>query len=83
MYLSFLTTGVGYLTYFIGLSIVGASKGSMVFFLKPVLASIFAVIILKENVGFYFVLGTFLVVLGVTIIFYWDDFKCWIKKYKN
>lgn len=83
MYLSFLTTGVGYLTYFIGLSIVGASKGSMVFFLKPVLASIFAVIILKENVGIYFVLGAILVVLGVTIIFYRDDFMCRIKKYKS
>ena len=83
MYLSFLTTGVGYLTYFIGLSIVGASKGSMVFFLKPVLASIFAVIILKENTGIYFVLGAVLVVLGVTIIFYWNDFRSWIKEYKD
>lgn len=83
IYLSVLTTGLGYLTYFIGLSVVGVSKGSMVFFLKPVLASIFAVIILKENVGIYFVLGAILVVLGVTIIFYRDDFMCRIKKYKS
>lgn len=83
IYLSVLTTGVGYLTYFIGLSIVGASKGSMIFFLKPVLASIFAVIILKESVGIYFLLGTFLVVLGVTVIFYWEDFMGWIKTAKD
>lgn len=82
IYLSIIITGGGYLTYFIGLSIVGASKGSMVFFLKPVLASILAVVILKEHVGIYFIFGTALVVLGVTMIFYWEDFKRWIRKSK-
>ncbi|MDQ2085274.1 DMT family transporter [Herbivorax sp. ANBcel31] len=82
IYLSILVTGVGYLTYFIGLSIAGACKGSMVFFLKPVLASIFAVILLKEHAGIYFILGTILVVLGVIIIFYWEAFKHWIKNIK-
>ncbi|TYQ13337.1 UNVERIFIED_CONTAM: drug/metabolite transporter (DMT)-like permease [Acetivibrio alkalicellulosi] len=88
LYLAFFVTGLGYLTYFIGLSIVGSSRGSMVFFLKPVLASIFALIFLKEQTSIIFISGAVLVLLGVIIILYWDDIKSkfpdWAKnKYLN
>lgn len=75
IYLSMFVTGVAYLTYFMGLSIVGASKGSLVFFLKPVLATIFSVIILRERVTVNFVFGTVFIILGITLVLYWNRFK--------
>ena len=72
IYLSLLVTGVAYLTYFMGLSIIGASKGSLVFFLKPVLATIFSVIILRERVTINFVFGTLFIILGITLVLYWN-----------
>ncbi|OPZ89732.1 MAG: putative inner membrane transporter yiJE [Firmicutes bacterium ADurb.Bin419] len=70
IYLSLFVTGIAYLTYFMGLSVIGASKGSLVFFLKPVLATIFSVIILKEKVTLNFVFGTMLIILGITLVLY-------------
>lgn len=72
IYLSLLVTGVAYFTYFMGLSIIGASRGSLVFFLKPVLATIFSVIILREKVTPNFVFGAILIIFGITLVLYWN-----------
>lgn len=72
LYLSLFVTGIAYLTYFLGLTLTGASKGSLVFFLKPVLASIFSVIILGEGITSSFVLGTVLIIFGITLVLYWN-----------
>ena len=65
IYLSVFVTGIAYLTYFKGLSIIGAGKGSLVFFLKPVFASIIAAIFLKENISIQLVVGTILILFGI------------------
>lgn len=72
LYLSLFVTGIAYLTYFMGLTLTGASKGSLVFFLKPVLASIFSVIVLGESITFSFVVGTVLIIFGITLVLYWN-----------
>jgi len=72
LYLSLFVTGIAYLTYFMGLTLTGASKGSLVFFLKPVLASIFYVIVLGESITFSFVVGTVLIIFGITLVLYWN-----------
>ena len=72
LYLSFFVTGIAYLTYFMGLARTGASKGSLVFFLKPVLASVFSIIILDERITSGFVLGTILIIFGITLVLYWN-----------
>ncbi len=72
LYLSLFVTGIAYLTYFLGLTLTGASKGSLVFFLKPVLASIFSVIILGERITSNFVFGTILIIFGITLVLYWN-----------
>ncbi|MCX8130151.1 MAG: DMT family transporter [Clostridia bacterium] len=75
VYLSVFVTGLAYLSYFKGLSIAGASKGSLVFFVKPALASAIAVIFLKEQMTVNLVIGTVLVILGITTVIYWNGFK--------
>jgi len=69
LYLGFFVTGIAYLTYFKGLSAVGAGKGSMVFFMKPVLASIIAVIMLDEKITAGLCAGTVLVILSIFVIY--------------
>ncbi len=68
IYISVFVTGLAYITYFKGLEIMGASTGSLVFFAKPVLASIIAVIFLNEQIGMNMVVGTLLVAAGITIV---------------
>lgn len=72
LYLSLFVTGIAYLTYFVGLTLTGASKGSLVFFLKPVLASIFSVFILGERITINLVFGTILIIFGITLVLYWN-----------
>lgn len=73
VYLSFFVTGLAYLTYFKGLTLVGASSGSLVFFLKPVLAGIFAIAFLREQFTVNLLIGTFLILSGIVVIIYWKD----------
>ncbi|WP_075858455.1 DMT family transporter [Carboxydothermus pertinax] len=64
-YLTFFVTGLAYYTYFLGLTSIGAGNGSLVFFLKPVLAGFFAWIFLNEKITIELVAGTLIVLLGI------------------
>ncbi len=70
LYMAIAATAVAYVLFFFGLVRVGATRGSMFFFLKPVLASIFAYIILGETMTLGMLAGAALVVgaLGLTVI---------------
>lgn len=70
LYLSIFVTGLAYLTYFIGLERTGASKGSLVFFLKPVLASVIAVIFLGESLTPNVIFGAVFVLLAIGLVVY-------------
>lgn len=67
-YLAFFVTGVAYWTYFSGLETLGASKGSLVFFLKPPMAMGFAWLLLGEQPGIGLVIGLMLVLCGVWLV---------------
>jgi len=75
LYLSVAVTGIAYFTYFKGLSIIGASKGSLVFFLKPVLASIIAVVFIGEKLTVYLFLGILMIMAGIYISLFWTSIK--------
>lgn len=75
IYLSFFVTGLAYFTYFKGLAVVGASSGSLVFFIKPVLASVIAIIFLKEQPGINLFTGTALIVAGIVIVIHGNKIK--------
>lgn len=67
-YLSICVTGIAYFTYFSGLSLCDTSLGSMVFFVKPVLASLLAAAVLGEALTWRLGAGILLVLLGIHII---------------
>ena len=57
------------------LQILTASKGAMVFFLKPVIASILAVVFLGESLSLKTVAGMLLVLVGIVINFFKINLK--------
>lgn len=68
LYLAFFVTGLAYLSYFAGLSRIGAGKGSLVFFLKPVFAAVLAIVFLHERMTIISVIGAFIILTGVWIM---------------
>lgn len=68
LYLTVFVTGIAYYTYFLGLSSVNTGVGSMVFFAKPVLASIIASIFLSEKITIQLVIGTIVILIGILIV---------------
>jgi drug/metabolite transporter (DMT)-like permease len=80
-YLAVMVTGLAYLTYFMGLSIMGASKGSLVFFIKPALASVLAILFLKERASLNLFFGTMLILLGIVSILYGKELMLKIRGY--
>ncbi|HWP96073.1 MAG TPA: EamA family transporter [Syntrophomonadaceae bacterium] len=67
-YLTVFVTGLAYYSYFKGLSMMDTSLGSMVFFIKPVLASLLAAIILGEKLTWELALGTFMVLASIYLV---------------
>ncbi|HYE12543.1 MAG TPA: DMT family transporter, partial [Patescibacteria group bacterium] len=68
-YLGIFLSGIAYITYMEALKLLSASKGSMVFFLKPVLASTLAVVFLRESLSIKTVAGMLLVLTGIIMNF--------------
>ena len=73
LYLGIFISGIAYITFIEGLKILGASKGSMVFFLKPGIVVIQAVIFLGETVNFKTILGMLFVISGVLVNFIYTN----------
>lgn len=68
LYLAFVVTAGAYIFFLKGLSYVEASKGAVIFFFKPVVASILAMVILHEVIGWNVVLGTLFVISGSALM---------------
>jgi len=65
IYLSLITTGLAYSLYFYGLKRIPIIIGTSMFYLKPVFATIFAIILLKESPPYYFYIGVFTILAGM------------------
>ena len=70
LYLGLILSGFAYITFIEALKILGASKGSMVFFLKPAIATVLAAIFLGEKISGRTIFGMVLVAIGILINFY-------------
>ena len=64
LYVGIMITGLGYLSYFMTMERADAATASIVFFIKPGLAPIIAVLVLQEVLTFNSFLGIFLVFVG-------------------
>jgi len=68
-YISIFVTGLGYTFYTLAMEETSASTASIVFFIKPALAPILALIILKEAIDLNTIIGIVLIILGSIINF--------------
>ena len=67
LYVTLAGTTFAYGLYYYGLRHCTAFQASMMFFLKPVLASVFAAIILREHINSFMVGGSLLIISGLAI----------------
>ncbi|OGV68799.1 MAG: hypothetical protein A3K19_02500 [Lentisphaerae bacterium RIFOXYB12_FULL_65_16] len=68
LYVAVFGTAVAYALYYHGIMKTSANGGSMAFFLKPVLASVLAAVILGEHINAPMILGTALILAGVCVV---------------
>lgn len=66
-YITIMATTVAYACYFYGLKKVPVAVGTSMFYLKPVIASFLAVLILSEPLSYNFYIGLFLILIGLLI----------------
>ena len=65
LYFGIFVTGLAYLFFFEGLKKISPSKGSILFFLKPVLATILSIVFLKEEIHYLQIIGTIIVIVSI------------------
>ncbi|HOA16462.1 MAG TPA: EamA family transporter [Fervidobacterium sp.] len=65
IYLGIIVTGLAYLTYFKAIELIGATQSSRVFFLKPIVATLFAMIFLEESLSGTKVVGMLVVLFSL------------------
>ncbi|MCG8484779.1 MAG: DMT family transporter [Clostridia bacterium] len=64
VYISILVTGVGYLAYFMAMEKSNALYASLVFFVKPAIAPVFAILILCETITINVIIGIVFILIG-------------------
>ena len=64
MYICIINSGIGYACYFLAMEKTSAQTASLVFFFKPILAPILALVLLHEMIPFNMLLGILFILLG-------------------
>lgn len=64
LYICIINTGVGFACYFKSMEETSAQTTSLVFFFKPILAPILALILLREIIPFNMIIGILFILLG-------------------
>lgn len=67
VYAGICVTGLAYVTYFKAMERLGPSRTSLVFYLKPAVASFLAFLILSEPIGIFKFLGTGIIVVALLL----------------
>lgn len=68
IYLGVVVTGIGYYAFFTGLLYLDTTIGAAVFFLKPVLATLFAFLLLEEPITMGKVAGTIVILAAMGLV---------------
>lgn len=69
LYISIVVTGIGYLTYFLAIKETSVVAASSIFFIKPALAPVLSLIILKETIHLNTIAGIAFILAGALIMF--------------
>ena len=72
LYAGAVVTGGGYMAYFMAMEHLKAQTVSLVFFFKPMLAPVLAMIILNEVIPFSMVIGIVIMLLGSSVALFGD-----------
>jgi drug/metabolite transporter (DMT)-like permease len=72
IFLGVFATGLGYMFYFFGMEETSTATGSLVFFIKPAVAPVFALLILNETITLSMIAGIILIITGSSISFIGD-----------
>lgn len=67
LYCSIVGTGLAYLFYFVGLANIETGTGSMIFLIKPPLASLFAFVFLGEAITWNMIVGVIIILAGMYV----------------
>ena len=70
LYLGVFCSGLTFVSYYKGMSLTSTNVGSIVFFFKPVISTILAVIVLREVLTLRFLIGAGLIILGSVLMVY-------------
>jgi drug/metabolite transporter (DMT)-like permease len=68
LYLGIVSTAGGFLLWNRGLQMLNASSGGLFFFFQPVVGTLLGWLILKENIGVTFWIGSILILIGVLFV---------------
>jgi drug/metabolite transporter (DMT)-like permease len=63
-----MVSGIAYMCYFYGLANINTGTGSLIYFVKPVLAAFISVLVLHETLSGYFYAGTAIILAGLGIV---------------
>lgn len=80
LYLIIFTTAIAYILYFYGLKKLSVAVGTSFFYLKPVFAPIFAVLILSEKLVLTFYIGVITIFISLSITIFYSKKKTPIVK---
>ena len=69
LYVGICVTGLGYTFYFLAMEATSAATTSLVFYIKPVLAPIFALAVLGEAISGQMMIGIVFIIIGSLIAF--------------
>lgn len=69
IYIGIFITGLGYTFYFLAIEKTSAATASLVFYIKPALAPILALLILSESIAPTTVIGIILIIIGSAVTF--------------
>jgi drug/metabolite transporter (DMT)-like permease len=70
LYIGVFCSGIAYLSYFTGILLTSTNTGSIVFFLKPIISTILAMIVLNEKVSSTFLVGALIIVISSILLVY-------------
>jgi len=70
LYIGVFCSGLPFVFYYKGMSLTSTNVGSIVFFFKPVISTILAVIVLREVLTFRFLMGAGLIIVGSVLMVY-------------
>ena len=73
LYLGIFGSGIAFVCYYKGMELTSTNVGSIVFFLKPILGTIYAVITLNEKLSPGFIIGALLILAGSTVMIYGNE----------